>query len=469
MKMRDVLKIVSPVDGSIYAERPFASEQDISRALSLSIAAQAKWRQTPLAERQSICLAAVDALLKNKQAIGEELSWQMGRPIRYTPGELDGFAERARYMIGIAEQQLSGIPLVDGDPGVTRYIQREPVGVVFSIVPWNYPYLTAVNSIIPAIVAGNAVLMKPSSQTAITAERIAEAFQSANLPEGVFQHLLLTHEATVKIIAAGQIDYVAFTGSVQGGRIIEQAAAGRFIDVGLELGGKDPAYVRADADLAFVIENIADGGFFNSGQSCCAIERIYVHQDVYQPFVDGLVDRVSQYRLGNPLDPETTLGPMVRAGLADQVRKQIQQALEKGAQACIDDKLFSVDPEKQGVAYLAPQVLVNVDHTMPVMSEETFGPVVGVMKVASDEQAIQLMNDSAYGLTASVWTQDQQAAVDIGKQVRTGTWFMNRCDYLDPALAWTGVKHSGKGCSLSGFGYQRLTRPKSFYLRALTK
>jgi len=468
MKMTDVIQIVSPVDGRIYAERPFASEQSISRALSLSIAAQTKWRQTPLAERQSICLAAVDALLKNKQAIGEELSWQMGRPIRYAPGEVDGFAERARYMVGIAEQHLSDIPLADGDH-VTRYIQREPVGVVFSIAPWNYPYLTAVNSIIPAIVAGNTVLMKPSSQTAITAERIAEAFKSADLPEGVFQHLLLTHDATVKIIAAGKIDYAAFTGSVEGGRIVEQAAAGRFIDVGLELGGKDPAYVRADADMAFAIENIADGGFFNSGQSCCAIERIYVHQDVYRPFVDGLVDRVNQYRLGNPLDPETTLGPMVRAGLADQVRKQVQQALEKGAQACIDDKVFDVDSEKQGMAYLAPQVLVNVDHAMPVMSEETFGPVVGIMQVSSDEQAIQLMNDSAYGLTASVWTQDQQAAIDIGKQVRTGTWFMNRCDYLDPALAWTGIKHSGNGCSLSALGYQKLTRPKSFYLRASAK
>ena len=467
--MTSVMQIVSPVDGRIYAERPFASEHDIRQALGLSIATQAKWRQTPLAERRSVCLAAVDALLKNKQAIGEELSWQMGRPVRYAPGEIDGFAERARYMIGIAEQQLSDIPLADGDSGITRYIQREPVGVVFSIVPWNYPYLTAVNSIIPAIVAGNTVLMKPSSQTAITAERIAGAFTSAGLPEGVFQHLLLTHEATVKVIAEEQIDYVAFTGSVEGGRIIEQAAAGRFIDVGLELGGKDPAYVRADADMAFAIQNIADGGFFNSGQSCCAIERVYVHQDIYRPFVDGLVDRVSQYRLGNPLDPKTTLGPMVRAGLADQVRKQIQQALEKGAQACIDEKAFDVDSEKQGMAYLAPQVLVNVDHTMSVMSEETFGPVVGIMQVASDEQAIQLMNDSAYGLTASVWTQDQQAAIDIGKQVRTGTWFMNRCDYLDPALAWSGIKHSGKGCSLSGFGYQRLTRPKSFYLRAPTR
>ncbi|GMR21563.1 MAG: aldehyde dehydrogenase family protein [Gammaproteobacteria bacterium] len=466
MEITDVMQIVSPVDGRIYAERPFASERDIRHALSLSIAAQQKWRQTPLAERQSVCLAAIDALLKNKQEIGKELSWQMGRPIRYAPGEIDGFAERARYMIGIAEQQLSDIPLADGGHGVTRYIQREPVGVVFSIIPWNYPYLTAVNSIIPAIVAGNVVLMKPSSQTAITAERIAEAFKSANLPEGVFQKLLLTHEATVKIIATGQIDYVAFTGSVESGSSIEQAAAGRFIDVGLELGGKDPAYVRADADMAFAIENIADGGFFNSGQSCCAIERIYVHQDVYRPFVDGLVDLVSQYRLGNPLNPETTLGPMVRAGIADRVRKQIQQALEKGAQACIDDKIFGVDSEKQGKANLAPQVLVNVDHTMPVMTKETFGPVVGIMKVSSDEQAIQLMNDSAYGLTASVWTQDQQAAIDIGKQVRTGTWFMNRCDYLDPALAWTGIKHSGKGCSLSAFGYQKLTRPKSFYLRA---
>jgi len=463
--MMDVMKIISPVDGSLYAERQFASEYDINHALSLSHTAQTEWQQTSLAERQSICLATVDALLKNKQKLGEELSWQMGRPIRYTPGEIDGFAERARHMISIAEQHLSDTPLTN-NKYVTRYIQREPLGVVFSIVPWNYPYLTAVNSVIPAIMAGNSVLMKPSSQTAMTAERIAEAFKSANLPEGVFQHLLLTHEATKKIITAGHVNYVAFTGSVEGGKTVEHAAAGNFIDVGLELGGKDPAYVRTDTDLASAIDNITEGGFFNSGQSCCAIERIYVHEDVYQPFVDGLVEQVKQYRLGNPLDPETSLGPMVRANTANRVRKHIQHAVEKGAQPCIDDMAFAIDPEKQGMAYLAPQVLLDVDHTMSIMTEETFGPVVGIMKVSSDEQAIQLMNDSAYGLTASVWTRDQQAAIDIGQRVKTGTWFMNRCDYLDPALAWTGIKNSGKGCSLSAFAYHRLTRPKSFYLKA---
>jgi len=462
--MTEVMKIVSPVDGQVYAQRQFVPDRSISHALDLSITAQAKWQQTPMAERKSVCLAAVDALLKNKQHLGEELSWQMGRPVRYASGEIDGFAERARYMISIAEQQLADISLTDGDQ-VTRYIQREPLGVIFSIVPWNYPYLTAVNSIIPAIMAGNTVLMKPSSQTAITAERIAEAFQSAGFPEGVFQPLLLTHEASIKIVASGKIDYVVFTGSVEGGKRIEHAAAGHFIDAGLELGGNDPAYVRADADLRFAIENITDGGFFNSGQSCCAIERIYVHQEVYQPFVDGLVEQVSQYRPGNPLDPETTLGPMVRESLADKVRKQIQQAVKKGAHPCIDDKIFTIDSEKQNRAFLAPQVLLNVDHTMSIMSDETFGPVVGIMKVSSDEQAIQLMNDSTYGLTASVWTRDQHAAINIGKQVQTGTWFMNRCDYLDPALAWTGIKHSGKGCSLSRCGYQRLSRPKSFYLR----
>ncbi len=461
--MTDSIEIISPVDGHTYAQRHYASEHDISQALNASTAAQLKWRQTPLPERKSICLAAVDALLKNKQMLGEELSWQMGRPVRYTPGEIDGFAERARYMISIAESQLGDSPLAGTSP-VARYIQHEPLGVVFSIVPWNYPYLTAVNSIIPAIMAGNTVIMKPSSQTAISAERIAEAFQSANLPTGVFQSLLLTHEVSMKIISSGQVDYVAFTGSVKGGKAIEHAAAGCFIDVGLELGGKDPAYVRADADITFAIENIADGGFFNAGQSCCAIERIYVHQDIYQPFVNGLVDRVNQYQLGNPLDPETTLGPMVHVKFADRVRKQINQALEKGAQACIDDAIFSSDTAKQTMAYLAPQILTNVNHTMSVMREETFGPVVAIMKVESDEQAIQLMNDSPYALTASVWTQSQQAAITIGNQVQTGTWFMNRCDYLDPALAWTGKKHSGKGCSLSKCGYQRLTRPKSFYL-----
>ncbi len=409
-----------------------------------------------------MCLKAVDALVSKQTVISEEISWQMGRPIKYTPGEVNGFADRARYMIDIAEHKLADIQ-VSGETGFTRFIKREPLGVVFTIAPWNYPYLTAVNSIIPAIMAGNVVIMKSSSQTPLLAERISEAFKSAGLPEGIFQYLFMTHDATTNIIKSGQINYVSFTGSVAGGKEIEKAAAGHFIDTGLELGGKDPAYVREDADIEQAAANIVDGVYFNSGQSCCGIERIYVHEKCYKEFVDHFVSLVQQYHLGDPMLPDTTLGPMVSTHAAERVRQHIQDAIDKGAKACINTNDFKAD--KQGSQYLAPQVLVDVDHSMQVMTEETFGPVAGIMQVSSDQEAIDLMNDSEYGLTASVWTLNEQAAIEIGNQIQTGTFFMNRCDCLDPALAWTGVKNSGKGCSLSEIGYEKVTRPKSFHLK----
>ena len=334
---------------------------------------------------------------------------------------------------------------------------------VLVVAPWNYPYLTAVNAIIPALMAGNAVLLKHASQTLLVGERFAQAFARAGLPDGLFHNLVLDHGQTGALIASGQVQQVNFTGSVEGGRMMESAAAGHFIGVGLELGGKDPAYVRADADLAHAVENLVDGSFFNSGQSCCGIERIYVDHKLYPAFVEGFVELTRQYVLGNPLDQATTLGPLVRAQAAEFVRGQIAQATAKGARALIDASSFAADAP--GTPYLAPQVLVQVDHEMAVMREESFGPVVGIMPVASDAEAIALMNDSPYGLSAAIWTSDLDAAERLGGQLETGTVFMNRCDYLDPALAWTGVKHTGRGATLSRLGYEHLTRPKSFHLR----
>jgi acyl-CoA reductase-like NAD-dependent aldehyde dehydrogenase len=386
----------------------------------------------------------------------------MGRPIRYTPNEVRGFEERARYMIAVADEALADVA-VGEKAGFTRFIRRTPLGVAFVMAPWNYPYLTAVNGVVPALMAGNAVILKHSAQTPLCAERMAEAFTAGGLPAGVFQHLHLSHDAAAGIIDSGQVDFVSFTGSVPGGHGVQQAASRRFLALGLELGGKDPAYVRPDADLDHAIENLADGVFFNSGQSCCAIERIYAHRDVYERFVAGLVEFACSYRLEDPTDPATTLGPLVRPAAADFVRAQIHDAVAAGAKPHLDSKAFGKDAA--GSAYMAPQVLTGVDHSMRIMTEETFGPAVGVMPVASDDEAIRLMNDSRYGLTAAIWTSDEDAAIRIGDQVETGTWFMNRCDYLDPALAWTGVKDSGRGCSLSRLQYEHLTRPKSFHLR----
>ncbi len=460
--MTDLLKTISPVDGAIYVERPFAEETAIAAALVQAREAQAQWRRVSVAERAACCLSAVDSFVAKKEDIAEEISWQMGRPVQFSPFEVNGFEERARHMTAIAEESLADIAVAPKD-GFTRFIRRDPLGVVFTIAPWNYPYLTSVNSVIPAIMAGNAVLLKHSAQTPLCAERYAEAFSAAGLPEGVFQYLHLNHADTERVIAAPEVDFVAFTGSVPGGEMVERAATGRFIGVGLELGGKDPGYVRPDANLEHAIENLVDGAFFNSGQSCCGIERIYVHRDIHDAFVEGFAALTARYVLGNPLEPETTLGPMVRTSAADLVRGHIAEALDHGARALIDPAQFPAN--REGTPYLAPQVLVDVNHGMKVMSEESFGPVVGIMPVASDEEAIAYMNDSEFGLTASVWTSDEEAALAIGDRLETGTCFMNRCDYLDPALAWTGVKDSGRGCTLSVLGYEHLTRPKSFHLR----
>jgi acyl-CoA reductase-like NAD-dependent aldehyde dehydrogenase len=454
------VKIISPIDGSVYAERPLTSDAELDAAVSRARAAQAEWALVPLRERVKHCLAFLDALLAMNEEMVPELAWQMGRPVRYG-GEKRGVEERVRYMAEIAEEALA--PLTPKRAkGFRRYVKREPLVLVLVIAPWNYPFLTAANSIFPALIAGNAVLLKHAAQTLLVGERFQTAFDKAGLPRGLFQNIVLSHAQTERLIGSGKIDHVSFTGSVSGGRAVERAAAGAFASLGLELGGKDPAYVREDAKLDHAIENLVDGSFYNSGQSCCGIERIYIHERVYRPFVEGFVDLTRKYIVGNPLDEATTIGPMARGGFADHVRGHIAEALRKGATKHIDMK---VAEDKHGSPYLAPQVLTDVDHQMAVMREESFGPVVGIMKVRDDDEAIQLMNDSPYGLTASLWTTDLDRAAELGDRIETGTVFANRCDYLDPALTWTGVKDTGRGAALSHFGYHALTRPKSFHLR----
>ena len=453
---------ISPIDNSIYSERAYNTSIDIEHALTLAKSAQISWKKTTLSERQSLLEKALDILIQNAPDIAKEITWQMGRPLSQSPGEISGLEERARHMINIAPDALADVTPEEQD-GFIRHISHVPLGVIAIIAPWNYPYLTSVNGIFPALLAGNTVVLKHSHQTPLVADRYAQAFEQAGLLEGVFQTLDLTHADTETLIADPRIDFVNFTGSVQGGHAVQKAISNKFINAGLELGGKDAAYVRADADVSFAVENLVDGAFFNSGQSCCGIERIYVHADIYDQFIEGFAKLTKEYRLGNPLDADTNLGPMVRTSAADFVRSEIKKAVDAGATALIDEALFP--KSEAGTAYLAPQVLVNVDHTMDIMLEENFGPVVGIMKVASDDEAISLVNDSAYGLTASIWTQDNKIGAELAQDIETGTVFMNRCDYLDPALAWTGVKNSGRGCTLSSLGFASVTRPKSFNFR----
>lgn len=458
-----MIQCISPVDGSVYAEREAMPYDAAAQAVARARKAQKTWARRPLEERVQLVLKGVTRLNEMAADVVPELAWQMGRPVKYG-GEFRGFNERSNYVASIAADAMKPMVIEESDR-FERRIVREPHGVVFVIAPWNYPYMTAINTIAPALMAGNVVIIKHASQTLLVGERMVRAFTEAGMPEDVFQNLFLDHETSARLIAAKSFDFVNFTGSVEGGRSIERAAAGTFTGLGLELGGKDPGYVMEDADLDAAVDTLMDGATYNSGQCCCGIERIYVHESLYDDFVEKSVAWVSNYKLGNPLDPETTLGPMANKRFAAVVRAQVADAISKGARATIDSKLFPAD---DGGAYLAPQILVDVDHSMEFMTEETFGPAVGIMKVKSDAEALALMNDCKYGLTASLWTQDPERAAAIGAEIETGTVFMNRADYLDPALCWTGVKETGRGGSLSIFGFHNLTRPKSYHLKKVT-
>jgi acyl-CoA reductase-like NAD-dependent aldehyde dehydrogenase len=455
----DDLICISPVDGREYARRRLATASDIERALALARRAQLEWALAPLDERCSTILRFLAAMVALDSEIVPEIAWQMGRPVRYG-GELRSLSERVLAMVDLAPAALG-----PSAPATGRSVYRAPAGLVLVIAPWNYPFLTAANTIVPALLAGNAVILKHSAQTPLAGERFAEALRTAGLPEGLFANLFLSHEQTASLLRSGAVDHATFTGSVEGGKAIERAAAGSFTSLTLELGGKDPAYVRDDADVAGAVEGLVDGSFYNSGQSCCGVERIYEHEAVWQPFLDGFGDAASKYRLGDPLDPETSLGPMASARGAASVREQVRQAIEAGASANILSQSYLGDGGDG--PYLMPQVLTDVDHSMAVMREETFGPVVGIMRVGGDDEAVRLMNDSAYGLTASIWTGDLDAAERLAPRIEAGTVFANRCDYLDPMLAWTGVKDSGRGASLGRYGFDAVTRPKSLHLRSV--
>ncbi|MBM3739055.1 MAG: aldehyde dehydrogenase family protein [Acidobacteria bacterium] len=456
-----IQRTVSPVDGSVYLERALAGEAEIERILDRASEARKMWREWTLEDRQAVVQRFTDYMESHADEFAVPLAWQMGRPVRYGPMELRrGFAERARYMTGLAKSVLRTDVTGTDKEGFELGSTREPLGVVLIIAPWNYPYLTAVNSLVPALLAGNVVILKHSAQTPVVAEQFAEAFRAAGMPDGVYQFVHATHADVLRMVSDPRLHLVAFTGSVEGGRAVQKAAAEGFKRTVLELGGKDPAYVREDANLGFTIENVVDGAMFNSGQSCCAVERVYVHRSVYPKFVDGAVELTRQYKLGNPLDPETTLGPMVRTSAADFVRGQIAEAVSQGARTLLEWQ------DTPGSPYLAPQVLVDVHHGMRIMREETFGPAVGIMPVEDDAQAVELMNDSEYGLTASVWGTEVFHIRQIADQLDTGTVFMNRCDYLEPSIPWTGVKNSGNSSSnLSVYGFEPYVRRKAYHYR----
>lgn len=459
-----IQKTITPIDNSVYLERPLSTEAEIDKVIESSKKSFQSWKNTSIEDRITIINKFIDNLIALKPEVSKEICWQIGRPISQCGNELRGFEERSRHMVKIAKESLQNIPATKNDE-FDNYIYKSPLGVIFVMAPWNYPIITATNTIVPALLAGNTILIKHSSQTPRCAELISQAFENTGLPEGVFQFVHTDHQSCEKIISDNRIAHVVFTGSVKGGQEVKKYIGARFINVGLELGGKDPAYVRSDADINHAIENLVDGAMFNSGQSCCGIERIYVDQSIYKDFIDGFKNLTEQYKLGDPSKEDTNLGPVVRLSAANFIRSQMAEAEQQGAKRLIDESKFSISKEDN--CYVAPQVMIDVDHSMRFMMEETFGPAVGIMPVKDHNEAKQLMNDSPYGLTASIWTKDLDFAKEFGRDIETGTFFMNRCDYLDPALAWTGVKDTGVGCSLSVLAFDQLTRPQSFHMRSL--
>jgi acyl-CoA reductase-like NAD-dependent aldehyde dehydrogenase len=452
-------QVVSPADDSVVYEGALASPAELDRVLALAVGAQRGWGRAPLTERVQAVLRFLDAVEAVRDEAAQELTTQMGRPSSQAPSELAGFLDRGRTMARLAPEALADY-VPPAKEGFTRAIQRVPVGVVLVLAPWNYPWLTAVNAVVPALLAGNAVLLKHAEQTPLVAERMSACALRAGLPEGTLQHIHMSHELTAEAVRDARVGAVAFTGSVEGGHAISRAAAGRFLSVGYELGGKDAAYVCEDTDIAKAAANVMDGAMYNAGQSCCSVERVYVHERVMDAFLEAAVAEVRGLRLGDPRDMQTSLGPLVRARNAAVVRAQLEQALGAGARALVGGSSGG-----RLAQYLAPEVVVGVSHELDLMRAETFGPVVGVMSVASDEEAVARINDSAYGLTASLWTPDLERAQRLGAQLDVGTVFMNRCDALDPELAWVGVRDSGRGCTLSRFGFDGFTRLKSLHLR----
>ncbi|KAI5480485.1 NAD-aldehyde dehydrogenase [Pseudohyphozyma bogoriensis] len=461
------VKTISPADGSVVVTRARATQDEIDQAISVAQAAQKEWKKTALDERLAIGEKFVQVMEANRADVGKEITEQMGRPISQSAGEVGGLAQRARHMLSIAKEALADVE-VENSSSFKRSLRRVPVGVAFIVTPWNYPMLAIVNSIIPAIISGNSVLLMPSPQTPLAGERFAAAFKEAGLPDGVLQVLHLDGDQILATAANKAVSAVSFTGSTVNGHNIAKAAAEGFKGITLELGGKDAGYVRADADLDYSVEQLVDGAMFNSGQCCCGIERIYVEESVYEPFVEKFVEAVKGYRLGDPRDPNVNIGPVVSTRLAGTIREHIAEAVELGAKSLVPESHFPA--AKEGTTYVAPTVLVDVNHKMKVMVEETFGPVVGIQKVKGDEEALELMNDSTYGLTASIWTDVNKSADAVNYFVdglETGIVFANRCDYGDPGLAWCGQKDTGVGQGLGKYGFESFTRLKAVHLKVV--
>ncbi|KAF3766908.1 aldehyde dehydrogenase [Cryphonectria parasitica EP155] len=464
----EILTTISPNTNEPIITRNGISAEDVELLPQTATDAFKTWSKTTLADRQAIVKKALKWLTDHEDELALELTTQMGRPINYTGKEVSTAVKRCEYLLKISEDTLKDTE-GEAEKGFKRFIRKVPVGPVLILFPWNYPYLTFVNSLIPALLSGNTVIVKPSPQTPTVVEQVHKAFTEAGLPAGVFQYFHCGSPTTIEAIVRNPlVSLVCFTGSVAGGLAVQKAASDRVVGVGLELGGKDPAYIRDDVDIAWAAEEIVDGAVFNSGQSCCSVERVYVDEKVYDKFVEAVQAVLKGYKLGDPFDKSTHVGPVISKRSKETIEAHIKDALDKGAKdATPKNETFSNPPPKGN--FVKPTLLTGVTHEMAVMTEETFGPVIPVMKVKSDEEAVKLMNDSDFGLTASIWTKDTAKGYELCEQVEAGTVFVNRCDFPSPDLAWTGWKNSGKGQTLSRFGFDQFVKLKSYHLKDYPK
>jgi acyl-CoA reductase-like NAD-dependent aldehyde dehydrogenase len=454
------LVVDNPYTGEPACEVPLADSRVAGAVLDRARAAARAWKTSALPERVALCERAVAALETRAEVIAADITRMMGKPLGQALGEVKTTAVRARYMMSIAGAALADVALPLA--GFERRIVRAPLGVVLNLPAWNYPLLTAVNCVIPAVLAGNAVVVKHSPRSPLCGEHFARAFADAGAPEGLVQSLDCDHTHSERLVGDHRVDHVVFTGSIYGGHRMVEAAAKRFLHPTLELGGNDPAYVAADCDLAKTVENVVDGACYNAGQSCCAVERVYVNRAVYGRFVELAESFVRAYVLGDPTDPKTTMGPIAQKAHVAELEAFVGDARAKGARIVSGGHATSVDGRGR---FFEATLIADGDQSMDLFRRESFGPIVAVSPVGSDEEALEKMNDSSLGLTASVWTADRDRASRFARDLECGTVFMNRCDYLDPALPWSGWKDSGYGVSLSALGFEGLTRPKAIHFR----
>ncbi|MBK7875372.1 MAG: aldehyde dehydrogenase family protein [Planctomycetes bacterium] len=454
------LQLVDPFRVAPLKDVPFDSFGDVDRKIERARAAQRSWCHVPLAERVREVQHAVQYFAAHEAEIARDVSQQMGKPIREARGEVKTLLARAECMSALAGEALAPVP-VPGKPGFTLRIEHAPVGLVLDIASWNYPLIVPVNVVVPALLAGNAVLLKHSPLTPLAGAHFERAFETLSI-QGLVQNVVVSNQDAEHLVADKRIDYVSFTGSVATGKRVYRTASQRVVGVGLELGGKDPAYVAEDADLDFAAANVVDGACYNAGQSCCAVERAYVHHAHYDAFLVKAKKALEEYVLGDPLLETTTMGPIARKEQLEVLELHVRDALQRGARLVTGGKR----PSHLSGWFFEPTLLADVPNDALVMQEETFGPILPVARVGDDEEALARMNDSRYGLTASVWTKNAARAERFARELQAGTVYQNRCDYLDPALAWTGWKESGLGSTLSRFGFAAFTRKKSIHFRA---